>query len=191
MTLGSLIRGGILSHQRRDLLFGGIAAPSSRNEKQQSQLEKTPRAAHHVFHPSSNAALLCTPAHNALPGSDPATRRQGRGSIRHQVERRQGKPAAEIAGRKPALLLGGRHYSRLGRCALSPNGPIAPSRTVSSSAAVWAMCGPCLVPAGAVQNVPASQSRPPVSTIPDSTSTNSSAGWTWTGIVVPAANRTR
>lgn len=45
-----------------------------------------------------------------------------------------------------------------------PNGPIAPSRTVSSSTSVMATCGPCRVPAGVVQNVPASQRLPPVST---------------------------
>lgn len=37
-------------------------------------------------------------------------------------------------------------------------------------------CGPCCVLAGVVQNVPTSHRRPPVSTVPESTSTNSSAG---------------
>jgi hypothetical protein len=68
---------------------------------------------------------------------------------------------------------------------------MAPSRTVSNSTSVTATCGPWRVPAGVVQNVPASQRLPPVSIVPDSTSTNSSAGWVWTGMVVPAVRRAR
>jgi hypothetical protein len=56
---------------------------------------------------------------------------------------------------------------------------------------VIATCGPWRVPAGVIQNVPASQCRPPVSTVPPRTITYSSAGCVWTGITVPRESRTR